>query len=62
MKEHVYFKMKSWYVEIPAKVIETVEAETEEDAVDLAYDRASKESNPEIELIEDYEQVVVVPD
>jgi len=51
--------MKSWYVEIPAKVIETVEAETEEDAVDLAYDRASKESNPEIELIEDYEQVVV---
>lgn len=51
----------NWYVEIPAKVIVEVEAEDQEEAIEKAYDQAEKDERPEIELIEDMEQVIAEP-
>lgn len=53
--------MKTWYVELPAKVKVDVEADTEEEAIEKAFAQAELDPNPELELIEDMDQVVVEP-
>ena len=50
--------MKTWYVELPAKVKVDVAADTEEEAIEKAFAQVENDPTPEIELIEDMEQVV----